>query len=192
MRPDFTNGSQAQRGQVPSHDVDCSVEPVGGRQADIMRHYFEMASSALFGARSAGAVTHWATGSSSGAGGAACFSQLAGLAMDSGGSAYITDPSDHTVCKITPDGVAKVLAGPGTLAHFASPSNIAVDHAGNLYVVDERDLYKIAPTGRITSLELDPAIFAGPTVGLTTIEIVGDSIVASTGNAIVLLRHRAQ
>ena len=88
-----------------------------------------------------------ATGSVNGTGMEARFHFPQDVAVDATGDLYVTDSSNHTVRKITPDGVVSTLAGlagtsgsadgTGSQARFSSPDSIAVDASGNLYVLDK-------------------------------------------------------
>jgi len=95
-------------------------------------------------------------GSADGTGGNARSSGMKGIALDSTGNIYVTDPGistettgNHTIRKITPVGtnwtittIAGLVDDPdsvdgiGSNARFDYPCGIAVDSAGNLYVAD--------------------------------------------------------
>jgi sugar lactone lactonase YvrE len=87
---------------------------------------------------------------------------VANLAVDSGGNAFVADALSTTVRKITPQGVVTTYAGrfgttassDGTLASatFANPSAIALDRSDNLYVADSTQIRKITPAGTVTTL----------------------------------------
>jgi sugar lactone lactonase YvrE len=87
---------------------------------------------------------------------------VANLAVDSGGNAFVADALSTTVRKITPQGVVTTYAGrfgttassDGTLASatFANPSAVAVDRSDNLYVGDSIQIRKITPAGTVTTL----------------------------------------
>lgn len=87
-----------------------------------------------------------------------------GVTVDTNGNLYIADAFNHVVRKVTPSGVASVLAGqPGTpgrvdanggAARFNVPSALAVDTAGTVYVADQGNclIRKIAPNGDVSTL----------------------------------------
>lgn len=117
----------------------------------------------------AGVVTTFAGaafqfGSADGAGANARFFQPRGLAVDNAGNVYVADGGNHTIRKITPEGVASTLAGgvqqpgivngTGTAARFATPFGIAVDAAGNVYVADSGNhvIRRITAAGVVTTV----------------------------------------
>jgi FG-GAP-like repeat/NHL repeat len=99
-----------------------------------------------------GAVTTLAglsgiSGSSDGSGSAARFTAPHGIAVDSGGTVYVTDTGNRTIRKITaaglvttvagsPTGELGILDGTGAAARFLAPEGISVDGAGILYVAE--------------------------------------------------------
>ncbi|HEX7746545.1 MAG TPA: hypothetical protein VF462_14945, partial [Micromonosporaceae bacterium] len=162
----------------------------------------------------AGAVTTLAgtagmAGSADGAGAAARFNFPDGVAVDSAGNVYVADSQNDTIRKVTAAGVVTTLAGTanmrgsadgtGAAARFNSPTGVAVDSAGNVYVADtlNHTLRKVTPIGTTTTVA-GTAGLAGILLGATPgfvfpidLAIVGDSIVVSDTNAILLLRHGA-
>ncbi|ACB77889.1 NHL repeat containing protein [Opitutus terrae PB90-1] len=103
-------------------------------------------------------------GSADGIGAAARFQGIDGLAIDARGNLYAVDFTDHTVRKITPEGVVTTLAGSagdhgtqvghGGEARFDSPMAVAVDRWDNLYVGQMGDgaIRKVSPDGNVTIL----------------------------------------
>jgi sugar lactone lactonase YvrE len=92
------------------------------------------------------------------------FNHPNGIAVDCLGNLYIADSGNHTIRKMTPEGVVTVLAGAtglagasdgqGAGARFNSPFGVAVDLDGNIYVTDQGNssLRKIAPDGTVTTI----------------------------------------
>ena len=113
--------------------------------------------------------THFA-GPSGGSGNAdrkgtdARFGYPAGVAVDVAGNVYVADSDNHTIRKITADGMVSTFAGkpgvrgaidgPGTDARFNTPYGVAVDATGNVYVTDKFNnlIRKISPAGVTTTL----------------------------------------
>lgn len=83
-------------------------------------------------------------------GAAAYFRYLSGLAVDAGGTLYVTDHMNGSVRKVTATGEVTTLAGtvlhfgqvdgPGPEARFESTWGVAIGAGGTLYVVDRSTL----------------------------------------------------
>ena len=116
-----------------------------------------------------GVVTTWvgralSMGSTDGKGDAARFFWPSGMAADRSGNVVVADAGNHTVRKVTPEGVVTTLAGSagtngwadgtGGRAKFSWPADVAFDGAGNLFVADRGNhvIRKIAPAGEVTTL----------------------------------------
>jgi sugar lactone lactonase YvrE len=103
-------------------------------------------------------------GSADGKGNSARFDHPEAIAIDRAGNLYVTDTWNHTIRKITLDGVVTTLAGlagsygsadgAGSDARFFHPYGVAVDPAGNVFVTDgyNQTIRKITPTGMVTTL----------------------------------------
>ena len=103
-------------------------------------------------------------GSNDGTGNMARFNNPIGVAVDSATNVYVADYGNHTIRKITPDGVVTTLAGSagkigsadgtGGIARFNEPHHVRVDSAGNIYVADSGNhtIRKVTPTGVVTTL----------------------------------------
>jgi sugar lactone lactonase YvrE len=148
-------------------------------------------------------------GSTDGTGAAALFDSPSGVAVDSAGNVYVAD-FNHTIRKVTAAGVVTTLAGTagmsgsndgsGVEARFFHPTGVAVDSAGNVYVADRDNhtIRKVTAAGTTTTLA-GTAETAGIVLGAiprfafpAALAVIGDSIVISDNNAILLLRHGAQ
>ncbi len=105
-----------------------------------------------------------APGSEDGAGSAARFHRPNGVAVDGAGDVYVADYANHTIRKITPEGVVNTVAGQapesgnvdatGNDARLNHPTGVAVDSAGNVYVAEfiGNTIRKITPDGVVTTL----------------------------------------
>jgi sugar lactone lactonase YvrE len=103
-------------------------------------------------------------GSANGTGSAASFYYPSGVTVDSAGNVYVADTYNHTIRKITTEGVVTTLAGSagyygsadgtGSSASFWAPNGVAVDGSGNVYVADtfNNTIRFITPAGVVTTI----------------------------------------
>lgn len=103
-------------------------------------------------------------GTADGRGGAAAFGAPRGLAADDHGNIYVADTDNHTIRKITPDGVVSTLAGKpgepghvdgkGAVARFSEPRGVAVDRSGDLFIADTGNaaIRRISPDGTVATI----------------------------------------
>ncbi len=119
------------------------------------------------------------------------FNITSGVDLDNAGNIYVADHRNHTIRKITPEGIVSTLAGKagvpgnsdgiGTAASFNYPRSLVVDSSGYLYVTDRDNhtIRKISPQGEVSTLagkanEKGNADGAGPNarfdtpIGITT------------------------
>lgn len=115
----------------------------------------------------AGVVTTLAgssRGNLDGTGSQAQFNEPRGVAVDSTGqNIYVADTGNHSLRRVTADGVVTTLAGSGTAgaqdgtgsaSSFNSPWGLTVDGAGIVYVADYENhrMRKITPAGVVTTI----------------------------------------
>jgi len=85
------------------------------------------------------------------------------VTIDNNDNLYITDKRNHTIRKVTADGVVTTIAGSagnsgstdgtGADARFDSPAGIAIDSEGNLYITDSwSTIRKITTDGVVTTI----------------------------------------
>jgi sugar lactone lactonase YvrE len=103
-------------------------------------------------------------GSNDGSATMARFSQPSGVVADQNGNVFIADYFNHTIRKISYDGVVSTLSGSalasgtadgsGSNARFFKPRNLALDSLGNIYVADTGNhlIRKITQGGVVTTL----------------------------------------
>ncbi|MFL6540405.1 MAG: protein kinase domain-containing protein, partial [Chthoniobacterales bacterium] len=103
-------------------------------------------------------------GSADGRGASARFNQAHGVAVDRTGNVYAADFGNHTIRKITPEGVVTTIGGQagspgsndgmGTSARFSAPYDVAIDQSGNVFVADTSNhtIRKIAPDGGVSTI----------------------------------------
>jgi sugar lactone lactonase YvrE len=103
-------------------------------------------------------------GAADGAGPAAQFSGIGGVALGADGNIYVSEFYNNTIRKITYDGKVTTIAGlageagntdgSGVQARFSSPNALAADRHGNLYVADyaNNTVRKISAAGVVTTL----------------------------------------
>lgn len=130
--------------------------------ADISNHVIRKITASGIVTTFAGAAGE--RGSADGMGGNARFNEVHGVAVDRAGNVYAADFGNHTIRKITPDGMVTTLAGqpgnpgssdgPGTSARFCAPYSVAADAAGNVFVADTSNhiIRKIAPDGMVRTV----------------------------------------
>ncbi len=142
-----------------------------------------------------------------GGGGAVSLQYPAAVALDGAGLVYVADASSNTIRRITPAGIATILAGSsgaagsadgtGPAARFNQPGGIAVDGSGTLYVADTGNatIRRITAGGAVTTLAGSPSVrgsadgtgasasFSSPT-GMA-VDAAGTVFVADTFNATI-------
>jgi sugar lactone lactonase YvrE len=145
------------------------------------------------------AGTAGVTGSADGAGAAAQFSLLTGVAVDASGTVYVADAGNYSIRKISPSGAVTTLAviGGMNVEGMYSTLGVAVDAGGNLYVSDGAacTVSKVTPSGVVTTLagKVDwqgsadgtgpDARFQSP--GGIAVDTNGDIFVTDTGNSTI-------
>lgn len=127
------------------------------------------------------------------------FSYPVGVAVDSAGTVYVGDQTNHVIRRISRDNRATTLAGlgmkagaadgHGTSARFNNPFGVAVDGGGNVYVADSWNhaIRKITPSGVVSTLagSLGVAGTADGTGGAARFTYPAGVAVDSSGNVYV-------
>ena len=84
-----------------------------------------------------------------------------GIAVDKQGNLYVSDGSNFSIRKITPDGNVSTFAGKktegsrdgeATVALFQFPGDMVIDGQDNLYVLDLSTVRKISPLGFVSTI----------------------------------------
>lgn len=117
-------------------------------------------------------------GSADGTGTSARFTVPYGVAVDPTGTVFVVDHGNHTIRKVTADGVVTTLAGTagsagltdgsGAAARFRYPSGVAVDRDGQIFVADTDNqvIRHITPAGDVATV--GGAAATGSTDGVGT------------------------
>lgn len=100
--------------------------------------------------------------------GVALFHNPSGIAITADGTLYVSEVWNHTVRRISTQGVVSTVAGaaeepgfsdgPGPEARFDMPVDLEADAAGNLYVADLNNhlIRRITPGGRVDTIAGQP------------------------------------
>jgi sugar lactone lactonase YvrE len=85
------------------------------------------------------------------------FDQPTSIAFDKNGNLYVVDSHNHTIRKVTADGMVTTVAGtgaPGTAGQvrLGDLNGITVDPTGNVYFTDDNLIKKLSADGIVTTL----------------------------------------
>jgi len=98
------------------------------------------------------------SGTNDGPGTRARFSAPSSIAIDNDNNIYVADSANHTIRKVTSEGLVTTLAGSagisdhqdgiGNVARFSYPASVAIDREGSLFVADNsKTIRKLTPQG---------------------------------------------
>lgn len=96
-----------------------------------------------------------------GQGKSALFNFPCGIAIDKAGNIYVSDGSNFSIRKITPDGWVTTVAGKKEQGHvdgdknaasFEFPGDMVVDVQDNIYVVDISRIRRVTPEGNVSTI----------------------------------------
>jgi hypothetical protein len=100
----------------------------------------------------------------SGTGSISSLANIGGIAVDSKGNIFVSQPDINCLVKITASGVVSIVAGnpsdtkgstkdgKGTAVRFLLPGPIAIDASDNIYVAQKRKIRKITSDGTVTTI----------------------------------------
>lgn len=177
-------GSAHQQGSDDGTGAAARFDALSGIAVDALGNAYvnDLLDNTIRKITPAGVVTTFAglagqRGSTDGPGAAARFDGPLGVAVDGARNVYVADGLNHTIRKITPDGVVSTLAGTagmrgdadgtGAAARFSTPIGLCVDGAGNVYIADTDNhaVRKITSAGVVTTLAGGPTIGSSDGVG---------------------------
>ncbi len=125
--------------------------------------------------------------------------RVSGVAVDSSGNLYISDPDNYVIRKVS-GGTITTYAGNNSLgpggtgdlllainAQLSEPTGLAVDAAGNLYIADTGNsrIRKVtASSGNITSISTGSFILSSPKG--VAVDLAGNVYIADTNDSRIL------
>lgn len=129
-----------------------------GRETNVIYKISQLGVASIFAGKER------TEGSIDGRGSDALFRMPFGVVLDINGNLFVSDEGNHTIRKITPDGMVTTVAGTagvagsadgaGSAARFRNPVGLTIDATGNLYVVDSlnRTVRMVTPTGMVSTV----------------------------------------
>ena len=133
-------------------------------------------------------------GSADGTGSTARFSRPSGIACDQLGNLYVSDSDNHTIRKVTSEGIVTTVAGKapsdgggsgsldggGSAARFVSPRGLVIDNLGNIYVADFGNYTIRRGSGVMPPSVLPPSLGADGKLGFEVIASAGQQVIVET------------